>query len=328
MRMAERGSLAVGIFVLGGLTLGAAAILVFGGLRLFATTIPAVAYFPGSVAGLAVGAPVTFRGVKVGSVKSMSVHVELPSLRAVIPVYLNLDPAQLAWTNGTPAPGDAELRRAIKAGLRAQLVAQSLVTGQLGVDLDFRPGPASVPAPAPSPDGVVEIPAVTSDLQHLKDQLTELNLPALADKASRVLTALQRVLDDLGGRTAPLAQSALLAIADARTTLQTATAAIRAVQTEAAGTLGGIDRLSRAGSLRLDAAGARLDVVLARAATALAQADALTASLNTVAAARSPERADLQAMLRDLAASASSLRSLTRDLQRNPAATLLGHAPK
>jgi paraquat-inducible protein B len=75
-------------------------------------------------------------------------------------------------------------------------------------------------------------------------------------------------------------------------------------------------------------AGARLDVVLARASLALAQADTLTASLNTITTARSPERADLQATLRDLAASASSLRSFTRDLQRNPAGTLLGHAPK
>jgi paraquat-inducible protein B len=182
--------------------------------------------------------------------------------------------------------------------------------------------------PAAASGDVVEIPTVTSDLQHLKEQLTELNLPALADKGSRVLTALQHILDDLGGRSAPLAQSALQAIADARTTLQTATAAIRAVQADTATTLAGVDRLSRSTRLQLEAASTRLDVVLARAATALAQTDTLAASLNSVAAARSPERADLQAMLRDLAASASSLRSLTRDLQRNPAGTLLGHTPK
>ena len=322
--MAERESLAVGIFVLGGLALGAAAILVFGGMHLFTPTLAAVTYFPGSVAGLAVGAPVTFRGVKVGTVKSMRVHVQLSDLHAVIPVYLELVPGQLAWTDGTPAPADAELRRAVQAGLRAQLVAQSLVTGQLAVDLDFRSGPA----PKPPAGGVLEIPAVTSDMQHLKDQLAELDLPALADKASRVLTALQRILDDLGSETRPLTQNLLLATADARTTLQAATAAIRAVQAETGRTLSGVDRLSLAGSRELAGAGAHLDVVLARAAAALAQADTLTTSLNTVTAARSPERADLQAILRDLAASASSLRSFTRDLQRNPAGTLLGHASK
>ncbi len=322
--MAERNSLAVGAFVLGGSALGVAAILVFGGMRLFTTTVPAVTYFPGSVAGLSVGAPVTFRGVKVGLVKSMRVHVKLSDLHAVIPVFLELDPGQLAWTDGTPAPGDAELRRAVQAGLHAQLVAQSLVTGQLAVDLDFRPGPAA----ETSASGVLEIPSVTSDMQHLKDQLTELNLPALADKASRVLTALQRILDDLGSRTAPLAQNVLLATGDARATLQAATAAIHAVQADAGRTLAGMDRLSLAGNRVLADASSRLNVVLARAATALAQADTLTASLNTATAARSPERADVQAILRDLAASASSLRSFTRDLQRAPASTLLGHAPK
>jgi len=322
--MADRRSLAVGVFVLGGMALGAAAILIFGGMRLFTTTIPAVAYFPGSVAGLAVGAPVTFRGVKVGTVKSMRVHVDLSDLHAVIPVNLDLDPAQLALTNGKAAPGDAALRRAVHAGLRAQLVAQSLVTGQLAVDLDFRPGPT----PAATAGGVVEIPAVTSDLQHLKDQLTELNLPALAEKASHVLTGLQRILDDVGGKAGPLAQSALLTTEDARTALQAATSAIRAVQADTTRTLGGLDRLSLAGRSQLTDAGSHLDVVLVRAATALAQADALTASLNAATALRSPEREDMQAMLRDLAASASSLRSFTRDLQRNPAGTLLGHAPK
>ncbi len=322
--MAERKSLAVGIFVLGGLALGVAAILVFGGVRLFTTTVPVVAYFPGSVAGLAVGAPVTFRGVKVGTVKSMRVHVELSDLHAVIPVYLDLDPGQLAWTNGTPAPGNAELRRAVHAGLRAKLVAQSLVTGQLAVDLDFRPGAV----PAADPGGVLEIPTVTSDMQHLKDQLTELNLPGLADKASHVLTALQRILDDLGGTTQPLTHSLMLVTTDARTALQAATVAVRSVQADAARTLGGVDELRLAGSRQLAESGARLDLVLARAATALAQADTLTASLNTALAARSPERADLRATLRDLAASASSLRSFARDLQRNPAAALLGHAPK
>lgn len=322
--MAERKSLAVGIFVLGGLALGAAAILIFGGMRLFTTTIPAVTYFPGSVAGLTIGAPVTFRGVKVGTVKSMRVHVELSDLHAVIPVFLDLDPGQLTWTSGTPAPGDAELRRAVRAGLHAQLVAQSLVTGQLAVDLDFRPGPV----PPASVGAVLEIPSITSDMQHLKDQLTELNLPALADKASHVLTALQRILDDLGDKTEPLARSVLLATADAHTTLQAATSAIRTVQADAATTLAGVNGLSLAGSRELARAGARLDVVLARAASALAQADTLTASLSTATAARSPERADLQAILRDLAATASSLRSFTRDLQRNPAGTLLGHKSK
>jgi paraquat-inducible protein B len=326
--MTASKSIAVGAFVLGGLALGAVAILVFGGMRLFTTTIPAVAYFPGSVAGLAIGAPVTFRGVKVGTVQSMQVRVNISNLQAVIPVYLELDPAQMAWTNGQAPTGDRDLRRAVQAGLRAQLVAQSLVTGQLVVDLDFRPNLAATPAPLEASDGVLDIPAVGSEIQNLKDKVADLNLQALADKASRVMVAVQRILDVVNEKAEPLAQSVLLATEDARVTLQTATSAIRAVQADATRTLGNIDQLSIAGRQQLKTSGTQLDLVLSRAGSALARAQTITASLDAATAQRSPERADLQAMLRDLAASASSLRSFTRDLQRNPAGTLTGQAPK
>ena len=78
---------AVGGFVLGALALGVGAILLFGGTRLFTTNLRVVVFFQDSVAGLAVGAPVTLRGVKVGTVRSMRVHLKLPEL---IPVILVL----------------------------------------------------------------------------------------------------------------------------------------------------------------------------------------------------------------------------------------------
>ena len=53
-------STAVGGFVLGGIVLVVGAILFFGGLRLFTPTLRAVVFFPTPVAGLTVGAPVTF----------------------------------------------------------------------------------------------------------------------------------------------------------------------------------------------------------------------------------------------------------------------------
>ena len=147
-----------------------------------------------------------------------------PTLEAVIPVTLDFDRSLLSFVGEAPAPGDQELRpRGGVRGLRAQLVAQSLVTGQLAVDLDFRPGGA--PA-AVSPRGeVLEIPAVPSDLQHLKDQVLELNLPQLAAKAAAALTSLQRILDGLDGKEGSIADAALQAMADARVTLQASTQA-------------------------------------------------------------------------------------------------------
>jgi paraquat-inducible protein B len=69
--------------------------------------------------------------------------------------------------------------------------------------------------------------------------------------------------------------------------------------------------------------GPELDKLLQRATQTADHADAMVASLNEMTSPRSPLREDLQASLRDLAASASSLRDLTHDLDRNPLGTLL-----
>ncbi len=323
--MKDAKATAVGAFVLGGLLLGAAAVLMFGGVRLFDTELHAVAYFPGSVAGLSVGAPVTFRGVKVGSVEGMRLRVDLSHPNPIIPVTLDLDPSRISWTNGTPTSSGEGLARAVAAGLRAQLVAQSLVTGQLGVDLDFRPG---TPASRVGVDGRSEIPTVPSDLQHLKDQLAGIDLPQLAERARAALASLQAVTDGFAGRIGPVSDAALLTAAAARETLQATTAAVRAAQADAARTLGDIDLLAVSGRSRLTDIALRLDRLSGTADQALGRTAKLAADVDDMVALRSPVRTDLAASLRDLAASASSLRSFTRDLARNPAGTLLGTAPR
>ena len=317
--MAVDRAVAVGGFVLGAGLLAVVAILTFGGLSLFTTHIRVVAFFPGSVAGLAVGAPVTFRGVKVGSVESMRVHLELSDLKAVIPVYMDIDPSEITWTQGAPAKGSGDFRRAVDAGLRAQLVAQSLVTGQVGVDLDFHPG---LPTGPEEPAGkTLQIPTVTSDIQHLKDELVEMNLPGLTAQATKALASVQRAADMLGAQAAPLSQSALQTASDARLTIKAATDAIVAVQQHTTKTLAGLDLLTLASRRQVISTGKNLDL-------ALAQVEKLSATLNDAVSPRSPMRGDLDASLRDIAASASSLRLLTRNLQRNPAGTLLGNATR
>jgi paraquat-inducible protein B len=140
----------VGGFILGALALGVAAILLFGGSWLFARTARAVVFFEGSVAGLDVGAPVTFRGVRLGSVQRISLSASAGSLTARIPVFLEIEPNRITWEGRELRNDPADYGRLVEAGLRAQLASQSFVTGQLRVDLDFRPGtPAPLTGAAP-----------------------------------------------------------------------------------------------------------------------------------------------------------------------------------
>jgi paraquat-inducible protein B len=68
--------------------------------------------------------------------------------------------------------------------------------------------------------------------------------------------------------------------------------------------------------------GRDLDELLRTAQTTAAQAEKLVATLNDMTAPRSPLRDDLQSSVRDLAASAGSLREFTHDLERDPTGTL------
>jgi paraquat-inducible protein B len=69
-----------------------------------------------------------------------------------------------------------------------------------------------------------------------------------------------------------------------------------------------------------------LDQLLRTAQATVAQAETLVATLNEMTAARSPMRDDLQSSVRDLAASAGSLRAFTHDLERDPTGTLFRKA--
>ena len=61
----------IGAFVVGAVVLAVVAVGVFGSGRYFRKVYPYVVYFGGDVNGLKVGAPVKFRGIQVGDVRSI-----------------------------------------------------------------------------------------------------------------------------------------------------------------------------------------------------------------------------------------------------------------
>jgi paraquat-inducible protein B len=317
---------AVGGFVLGGLALGVVAVLVFGGMRLFTTTVRALVVFPGSVSGLGVGSPVTFRGVRVGQVESMKVVIDVLTMRPVVPVYIDFEPGQVTWTNGPAETGAPGLKRAVEAGMRAQLQSDSLITGVLGVEIDFHPGTPAVLSGMGG--GIGEIPTLPSEMQQLKGELLDLKLPELAQAARQTLATMQHVLDDLDVRIGPLADGMQQTTGAAVTALEAATTAVRAIQADATHTLGGIDQLAIEARRTVVTDGKKLDTLLTTANRAAGRTEKLAGSIDDMLDPRSPLRGDLDSSLRDLAASASSLRTLTRNLERNPTGTIFGGASK
>lgn len=305
----------VGAFVLSGLALLVVALLLFANMRLFSREQDAVTYFQGSVAGLEVGAPVTFRGVRVGSVTGIGVRINLTDLRARIPVYLEVDPSSVRLDGAGGRDNKSIFRRLLAAGLQAHLSMQSLVTGELRVDLDLEPG-----APAAYLGGHAdgnEIPSSPSKLETLEAQIADLPLKQIADNANQTLESIKRVTDQLGPRVAPLLDSIKHTSDSAHGTMDAAHVAVTH-----------IDSLAIDGRRQLRVNGDELQGLLASSDRTVRDADALVASLNEMTAPNSRIRDDLQSTTRDLAASASSLRNFTHEIERNPSDLLRrGKAP-
>jgi paraquat-inducible protein B len=317
--MTANKPLVVGAFVLGGLVLAVLAILLFGGTHLFSRTAGFVSVFTGSVAGLTVGSPVTFRGVPIGKVEAIRVQLDETNHTGVIPVYMVIEPDKVEWTHGSFRSDAPSMAAAIKAGLRAQLRSESLVTGQLTVDLDFYPGKPFLWTQLK--EKTLQVPTMSSGLQNLKDEFSDLDLRDLADKTRLTMVSLQRLLDEARKMIGPLAESL-------QSTLETTRNTLVAVQGNSARTLENIDKLAIEGRGQMATNGRDLDQLLHTAQATAAQAETLVATLNDMTASRSPIRDDLQSSVRDLAASAGSLRAFTHDLERDPAGTLFRKAPK
>ena len=211
--MAKDRSTIVGAFVLGGLALAVAAILFFGRTKLFEHSLQAVVFFEGSVAGLDVGAPITFRGVNVGSVQKIAVHLSRDG-RALIPVYLTLLPDRVTLEQDWPSPEPGDLQRLIAGGLRAQLNLQSFVTGQLRVDLDIRPD-TPVRLIRADAGGVPEIPSIQSGLERLQSTIADLPLQDLASAALRMLAAVERLAGRVDATLDPLVEEVRSTLRDA-----------------------------------------------------------------------------------------------------------------
>ena len=322
----DNKSAIVGGFILGALALAVVAIMFFGGMQIFSKKTSAVVFFNESVAGLTVGAPVTFHGVQIGSVESIAVQFSANTLKARIPVYLQVDSSRISWQGRELDGGPADFARLVQAGLRAQLAEQSIVTGQLRVDLDFsRNEPAHLVGALPN---IPEIPAVPSALGQFKDQIAHLPLRQLVDSAQHAFASVDRLSNHLDARLGPLADSVQRTADAATTTLRTTDDAVRQIKTGAIATLDDLDDLSLDARHQLDARSEDAGRTLADADAAIRQAQTLLDSLNGLMDPRSQFRADLASATHDLAASASSLRGFARTVERHPNALLMGRSDK
>lgn len=179
----------IGAFVLGALALLVVGVLSFGSGKLFADTRKFVVYFESSVKGLNNGSPVMFRGVKIGSVSDIRVAFDSQEMAALIPVIIEIEKDKFRG-------GETDRKYVlvlIDQGLRAQLQMQSIVTGQLAVNLDFFP---DAPVVLRGTDTEFpEIPSVLSKSEEWQKAIAELPLEDLVEKTHSAMEGIDRLVN-------------------------------------------------------------------------------------------------------------------------------------
>ncbi|MDP4625300.1 MAG: intermembrane transport protein PqiB [Akkermansiaceae bacterium] len=107
----------------------------------FEPTFELLLLFDQSIRGLRISAPVEYRGIVIGRVKSISFDYATDRESHKIPVLVEIDPSALR-PSGTLVPEEDELpilADAIEKGLRATLKTGSYLTGAMFVDFDYYP---------------------------------------------------------------------------------------------------------------------------------------------------------------------------------------------
>ncbi len=330
----------IGSFVVGGLALALLAIFLLSA-GFFRETVKCVAFFEGSVKGLSVGAPVTFRGVRVGTVTDIQLRIGSNDLDHLIPVFFEIETARLTMVRADGQPNGLDVDRLIERGLRAQLTVQSFVTGLLMIELDFRPGTRKVLV------GTIqdypEIPTIPSDLEDFLRRFEEVPIEEALEQITDILKTVREYVDSpeamallrnfgealegvnalvkkVDGHADPLLREGTLALREMKQTFGELNKRLSAILDRSEGAMASMDNVAGEMDRRLPALMDELE------RTARLTQNAME---NMAAASQedSPLMHNLQELSVEMTSAARSIRVLADYLQQNPEALLRGRRP-
>jgi paraquat-inducible protein B len=313
----------IGSFVLGAVALVIVGIIVFGSGRWFTEFERYVSYFRGSAQGLSVGSQVTFRGVPIGQVTQIDLLYDGKKLEFLTQVLFQIDPRSVREIDVAERDSDTLIDTLIKKGLRAQLVQQSFVTGQLAVQVDMFPS-TKADLVGLDPDRT-EIPTIPSTAEAL-----ESTIKRIAHKLDQL--DLGKIIKDLQGTVSGIRE--IVASPQLKQTIANADQAMLEARQLISKFNNRVDPLAQSFEDTSKAARSALNEaerllvdarpVLATTQNALSRAEKLMSTANTVIEPGSPLHFELVGALREVAGAARSLRSLADSLERNPKSLLFG----
>jgi paraquat-inducible protein B len=322
----------IGGFVVIAVVILAASLVVFGSGKFFKKTEGFVMYFDGSIKGLNVGAPVLFQGVQIGSVTSIVLQADVKQHTLERPVVIEIEPDKFQLEEGQEHRDPSEsLPELIDRGLRAVLTMQSFITGQLMIELDFLPNTPvylkNINKEFP------EIPTIPSTTERLAQTLQKLDLEKMEKNLEDTLAGIDRfvnnpdlkvsigelkgVLTDARGlvqnlntRIGPLADGLDATLRDARKMVNNVDTQVGPIADNVNKTVEDFGKLARDADTRLGAVAENLDRTLS--------------SARGVISDDAPLIVEMENTLREISASARSIRQLANTLDQQPEALIQG----
>jgi paraquat-inducible protein B len=342
----------IGVFVVAAIVMLVGAVLIFGSGKFFRERHQYVAFFEGSVKGLRIGAPVMFRGVKIGEVTDISLVYHMQDTSFEIPVIITLYPdkivgVDLEMSEQSSAEEDREWQQLLEQGFRAQLEMQSLVTGQLMIELDFHPdSPLKLYGFKDIKLGgdVKEIPTIQSGLAQLGKKIEQLPLDEIANDLRSSLKGInefvnspefgkslhyfKQVLRDarnfvrhLDAKVDPLFDRMDDVLVNIDSQIEPLATSIKRTTDDA-------DQLVQNVNKRIGPVQADLKKTTAALRSALESAESSLGEINDMVDADSDIRYYIDVFLREMTMAARSVRALADYLERNPDALLRGKVSK
>jgi paraquat-inducible protein B len=305
----------IGAFVVGAIALAVIGIVVFGSGQIFKNTSKYVCFFSGAVDGLNVGAPVKFKGVEIGSVTDIRLRLpEQPPQEAVgeairIPVTIEIDNDRVKAIGGQER---RDIKKLVDRGLRAQLNAQSLVTGLLFVQLRFDP---DVPAVfvLPPDSKIPEIPTAPTTMEQVQSAAETLFHKLEEVHVEKLVASLTETVDTVKG---------LVATPELKQTLQALPPTVANVNQAVTSLRELVVRIDAKQAPLFDSLKGTSD----KAGATLEQARATLQTVQTVADPGSPLATQLSAALQEITGASRSVRLLADYLERNPSSIVRGRS--
>lgn len=346
---------AIGGFVFLSIILLIAGVIVFGSGKMFKDSTKFVMYFKNSVKGLTVGSPVIWHGVTIGSVSKIAIDVDTDRLQIHVPVIIEVD-SSIVLKNSNKKLVEESLPEWINEGLRARLALDSLITGQMMIEIVLKPERPVHMMKLSSE--YPEIPTIESEIDKFVDSFSKLpleeiaanilivteklggllgspELPKILSNIAIASKGLDRVIKDADTlvvntdrQVNDISEQIINAMADITAQVKRISNSVHEVEIDARDAIRGVSKETQNvivhSDQKIQSVGLKMETALDKAYKTLSQLEETLAEVDNLVNKRSETRHKLDRSMDAITGAAHSLKSLMDYLERHPEAILQG----